>query len=335
MRPSRLARAVVLVCLFSLATLAQQATVRRGTNLRGDPSADNPSIGHLSKGDIVQLVDSADTNGYYHVQTIDGSDGWVWGHNLKIEPIAPLQPNPNANSAPTPNPSPSPTPNPSPNPTDTSPATAISSDWEKPVPTSNTLQGDEGSCGETGDGGDSGTNLRKNRVDLPSTYHLVTWDAINALQYPSGAPHSRANWSADQLAAIAPYEGTAVTAVGYLYNVRVESGGKGESTNCHFTQPADVDWHMYFDSDASKGEAEAIIAETTPRIRQQHPNWTTAKLASWKGTGVPVRLSGWLMLDPEHPDALGKSRGTLWEIHPVTKIEVQQNGNWVDLGSLP
>jgi hypothetical protein len=41
-----------------------------------------------------------------------------------------------------------------------------------------------------------------------------------------------------------------------------------------------------------------------------------------------VTVSGWLMLDPDHPsDATGTpnkphpSRGTIWEIHPVMKIE--------------
>jgi len=37
---------------------------------------------------------------------------------------------------------------------------------------------------------------------------------------------------------------------------------------------------------------------------------------------LAVRISGWLMLDPEHPDQLGKTRGTIWEIHPVMKLKV-------------
>jgi hypothetical protein len=48
-------------------------------------------------------------------------------------------------------------------------------------------------------------------------------------------------------------------------------------------------------------------------------------------TVAPVRISGWLMFDPEHAAAFGKYRGTLWEIHPITKIEVLRNNNWVDL----
>jgi hypothetical protein len=32
---------------------------------------------------------------------------------------------------------------------------------------------------------------------------------------------------------------------------------------------------------------------------------------------------------------IGTFRTTLWEIHPITKIEVWQGGAWVDLEGLP
>ena len=55
------------------------------------------------------------------------------------------------------------------------------------------------------------------------------------------------------------------------------------------------------------------------------------------GRVVPMRrrhcvATGWLMFDPDHPSHLGVFRSTLWECHPNTKIEVWQNGAWVDLG---
>jgi hypothetical protein len=34
-------------------------------------------------------------------------------------------------------------------------------------------------------------------------------------------------------------------------------------------------------------------------------------------TTTEVRIRGWLMLDQEHPEQIGKTRGTLWEIHPI------------------
>jgi hypothetical protein len=36
--------------------------------------------------------------------------------------------------------------------------------------------------------------------------------------------------------------------------------------------------------------------------------------------------------DEEYGSEVDNSRGTLWEIHPIHKIEVLQNSDWVDLG---
>jgi hypothetical protein len=78
-------------------------------------------------------------------------------------------------------------------------------------------------------------------------------------------------------------------------------------------------------------EPSAVVVETTPRIRKDHPNWAAAKLQTCcKGKNVLVRISGWTMLDPFHIADVGKRRQTLWEIHPVTKIEMFTNGQWHD-----
>jgi len=47
---------------------------------------------------------------------------------------------------------------------------------------------------------------------------------------------------------------------------------------------------------------------------------------------VPVRISGWLFYYYEHVSLIGSQRASVWEIHPITKIEVQRNGQWVNLG---
>jgi hypothetical protein len=62
---------------------------------------------------------------------------------------------------------------------------------------------------------------------------------------------------------------------------------------------------------------------------------TVAALAPWIKTTAPVRISGWTMFDPAHRNHLGRYRSTLWEIHPITKIEVFQDGQWIDLDELP
>ncbi len=80
--------------------------------------------------------------------------------------------------------------------------------------------------------------------------------------------------------------------------------------------------------------SKAIVVEITPRVRANHPNWRTDLLGQIVKKDQRVRISGWLMLDPEHPDQIGKTRATIWEIHPVMQIEVQQQGQWMSLDKL-
>jgi hypothetical protein len=62
-----------------------------------------------------------------------------------------------------------------------------------------------------------------------------------------------------------------------------------------------------------------------------YPTWTIKALEKLAGDGAKVRISSWVMYDPEHPDKIGKTRGTLREIHPVTKVEYMENGSWKGL----
>ena len=64
-------------------------------------------------------------------------------------------------------------------------------------------------------------------------------------------------------------------------------------------------------------------------IRASRPEWKLGNIRRLVRDSTLVRVSGWLMLDPEHPDQLGKTRGTLWEIHPVMRIEVLREGRWI------
>lgn len=317
--------------------LSQTATVKRNVNLRPDPSTDNAPIVKLVPPAQLQLLEPNPTNGFYHVK-VGQNEGWIWGKNISIQaggpPVPPQPPPTGAGGL-----------------IESSPVSSISSDWDKGTPSDTVFHGDEGDCAQTGDGGDADTNKLKNRVDVPPAYHYVTWDAINVTTYPQGAPRSRANWTQSQLNQITPVEGAPIAVEGYLYKVKVESSSAnassgGESTNCHAHLANDVDWHMPLTAQNGQGENVAIIVETTPRLRQQHPNWTVNRLKPWTENigshsntafnGQPVRIRGWLMLDPEHQDMINQGlRSTLWEIHPITQIEVFQNGQWVDLDTLP
>ena len=142
------------------------------------------------------------------------------------------------------------------------------------------------------------------------------------------APTNRKNWTAAQLAEIEPFEGVPVSVVGFIVAVKKQSGGTGEATNCHFNQPNFVDSHVALVANIGEGEMDAIVVEPTPRFYAQHPTWVWSKLNDLDDSDDPVRISGWTLFDPVHKAHLGVFRTTLWEIHPVTRIEVFKNGQW-------
>lgn len=196
----------------------------------------------------------------------------------------------------------------------------------KPQPQGSTFQG----CPPGGDGGDTIQDTLKNRIDQGS-YVPVTFDSIFSLTWPKDVEKKeRKDWSSQDTAAIHQWEGIPVSVIGYLYGAK-ESGS--ESTNCHGTTPDMVDWHIWLTKTAGEDRTHSIVIETTPRIRANH-KWALSMLESLAKSQTPVRISGWLFFDPEHPDQILKTRGTIWEIHPIMQIEFQQNGKWVPLDNM-
>jgi hypothetical protein len=66
----------------------------------------------------------------------------------------------------------------------------------------------------------------------------------------------------------------------------------------------------------------AVVVELTPNIQDMHPEWGPNLQQELAGKNVCV--TGWLLYDYEHPPQLGKTRGTLWELHPITGIALLQ-----------
>ncbi|MFL5403832.1 MAG: hypothetical protein ACJ8BF_13555 [Gemmatimonadales bacterium] len=294
-----------------------EVLVVRNVNLRPAPTTSSTRIRLLRPPDELTLREDTLTNGFYAVRTEDDEDGWVWGRNVRA--VADTSPPSTPLAAPPPNIS--------------TAATEIDESWVKPTANRSTFSSKGKRCGAAGDGGDEETNLRKNRTDVPRSYHDVSFEAIANLPYPK-APKHRHDWSAAQLREIARFEGVPVRTTAYLVALKPQTGGSGESTNCHWIASAEVDWHMAIVGEVGQGEEEAVVVETTPRVRRKHPGWTPANLKPWVDVDAPVRISGWLMFDPEHRNHLGRYRSTLWEVHPITRIEVWRSGGWVDLDSL-
>ncbi len=195
---------------------------------------------------------------------------------------------------------------------------------DKPQPRAEIFDG----CPPEGRGGDSELNLLKNRVDV-AEYVPVSFDSLLTLTWPKSVEQlDMKDWSPSNRAFIAHYEGIPISVEGYIVNLRE---GNPETANCNWTSSSYLDWHMYFTKNFKDDRSQVILVEATPRVRLRH-KWTVDLVHSLIiGEHMPVRLSGWLYFDPEHPQDLGQTRTTLWEIHPVMQIEVLQNGRWLPL----
>jgi hypothetical protein len=321
-----LAVALLLSCLpLDKAAFAQtmEVVVSRNVNLRLDSSTEQAPIRLLTPGMRLALLRPDAEDGYYFVRTAELQEGWVWAQNVKLEPVATgvsLPSKPSGRGLAT---------SMAVGATGESVADEISERWAKPEPNKSQFTGPSGLCGYAGVGDQVESNQRKNRTDIPTRYHDVSLGALLSLPVPHG-PKERTNWSAALLQQIEPYEGVAVRVIGFLAAVKPQTGSK-EATNCRFSTATETDWHMALVERAGMGEERAAVVETTPRIRKNHPEWTKSNLGPWIDGHNPIRISGWLFFDTEHWNHMKKFRATLWEIHPITKIEVFTNGRWVDL----
>jgi hypothetical protein len=185
-------------------------------------------------------------------------------------------------------------------------------------------------CPPEGRGGDSQLNLLKNRID-EAAWQPTTIDTMLALRWPKGTENRRmSGWSEADRTEVARNNGLPMQVEGYLLLVRQQGA---ESTNCGSTAATEVDWHMWLASRPNDDRGtKSVVIEATPRVRAKHPSWALDAVQTLAREDTRVRISGWAMLDPEHPEEVGKSRGTIWEIHPIMKIEAQQaGGGWREL----
>jgi hypothetical protein len=284
------------LCFLASTLASQTTTLRRSSNLRKSPNTNGAILESLNQGDSVTLTSTRKRLGYYHVRAGDGTLGWVWGSNVATGTSNNVGGNPP----------------PSPHPASGLPV-QVAAAIVKAVPQALVING-QSVCGPTGKPAKP-LNSSKNRTDIPdaNSYIPVDWNALASL--PAGQVNS--------------VQGAPVEIEGYLsHQVKVEGP---ESTNCGLTRPDEVDWHMYLTNRPKQGIAQAIIVETTPRTRPLH-SWDKSTLDALVDSNTRVRISGWLMYDSEHVSAIGTQRATVWEVHPITRIETQgANGNWKNI----
>ncbi len=185
-------------------------------------------------------------------------------------------------------------------------------------------------CPIQGNGSDGRLNALKNRDVPPTVYHPTTITQV--FQFPSAKALAmgkkfREKWT-DPAALDQVFKKEAIggSVEGFLLNEKKE--GK-EACNCSSTEF--VDHHLWLAASPDDARDNAMVVEISPRELPSHPNWTETNVKALIDGRKRVRISGWFMWDQEHPEQIQKTRHTLYEIHPIHRIEFETGGGWVSL----
>jgi Bacterial SH3 domain len=81
---SRVFCILMFVFLHASLAAAQSAVVARNVNIRPEASTNGTPVAKLAAGTPVELLDPNQSNGFFHVKTTDGLEGWAWSRNLHV-----------------------------------------------------------------------------------------------------------------------------------------------------------------------------------------------------------------------------------------------------------
>lgn len=172
-------------------------------------------------------------------------------------------------------------------------------------------------------------NLLKNRVDRANRPASSTIGQFAHLPWPhvvSDNHIAMPDWTKGEKTAIYRNEDRAISLTGYIADLKQEGP---ESPNCEGRGGGD--WHIWLASAPHASRGQSIITEATPRVRAREGRFNFNSFENLRARGVQVRIIGWSMLDYEHPEQLGWDRATLWELHPVTEIDIRRGNRWIKI----
>ncbi len=317
-------RSFVLILLAATYFAAQTpVAIRRAhVSAREGPTSTAKTIATLHQGDVFVIVD--DQPYWYGITLKDGRTAYVPKSACTVLPEG----EPTEGSG------------------ETTPASSLSNATEPtggtdlPNCTPSGVPANWSICPATGSGGIyAAAYVQKNRLAIACHYAGMTVQQM--LSLPKLPANVRAlpadNQSLKDLQAV---ESQSVVLEGYL--ALAKDGGQ-EGTNCK--SPTRKDVHMEIvgtdTEDPKSNRGQHAITEVTPWFGEAITAWTKVTIGSYAAyvdgysgnmlrPPTKIRVYGWLFYDEAHVSdgSIGQWRGTAWEIHPITRIEVFENGAW-------
>lgn len=177
-----------------------------------------------------------------------------------------------------------------------------------------------------------------NRIDGTSKYHEIGFMDLKSLTSPQGLLNKkRPAWTPQQKEVVKKNEGIPVVVYGYFLLTAVNGTVTGampeppELCNCLSKDRKQVDFRLWLVNNPNDPKSEAIVAQMTPRVRARRKDWNLKNLTYIAQGRFLVRVYGWLLFEDDEQKRLGRTRATLWEIHPVIQIEFREKGEWITL----
>ncbi len=163
------------------------------------------------------------------------------------------------------------------------------------------------------------------RVAIPTHYTPMTFAEFFVLPaLPKG--YGQSEW-----ATVREYSQRAVSLEGYIIELRRSTGdelrwGVGD-IHVHLRETP----QPRCSPDGNR--KEQVVAAVTRAFQPPKTGWSYDALSDLCERQARVRISGWLLHDFEHLRDVGDRRGSAWEIHPVTKVEVwdRERNSWSPL----
>ena len=173
-------------------------------------------------------------------------------------------------------------------------------------------------------GGDAKLNVKKNRTDAPAGA-IESWTFEEIMHVEDERPTS---WQTGQDRTVVEElgEDTPIALVGYMIGAHP---GSPETCNCKLSGEDNNDYHINLVEHKGDRSSSSVVVEMTPRVRLKHANWKLDKLTGRLDNSNPpvVRVTGYLLFDSEHVSRSGGERETIWEVHPVIKLEFCTSGD--------
>ena len=184
------------------------------------------------------------------------------------------------------------------------------------------------------------SNQKKNRISATCSYFSLAFEKVldlkmlprNVRTLPESDPRRKY---------LQTLESRPVVLEGFL--AMAKKAGK-ESTNCYSSTRKDIHLELAGtdQGDPKNLRNRVFVTEVSPWFSEVNSGWTATNLgqfASYRNgysgnmqqVPVRVRIYGWLFYDDPHSGdgSVGSWRGTAWELHPITRIEVFQNNSWL------